>query len=201
MRNTTQELQRMTTLVMTDMLQMHNRTTTTLTGAAIHRFLLGKGFNLVRSAISRMKLDIEDRLRGDIVDSYQKFKSYFQLMTGKNPGSVWRLDKKDDDLTFKRACFITNLGIHVMQMCKGLIGFDGAHLKGEMNKRGVFLVATTKDYNNHVVPFALGLVSTENYENWRWFMDIVKFATGLENLQLCQIARRVSYRLCPKCSH
>ncbi|ETL98399.1 hypothetical protein L917_04516 [Phytophthora nicotianae] len=83
MRNTTQELQQMMTWVMTELLPMHNRTTDTLTGAVISKFLLGKGFTLGRSAISRMKLDIEDHLRGDITESYQKLQAYFVLMEEK----------------------------------------------------------------------------------------------------------------------
>lgn len=65
-------------------------------------------------------------------------------------------------------------------MCKQLIGFDGAHLNGEMNKRGICLVATIKAFNNHVFPFALGLVPVEKYENWHWYTTCVMFATDLE---------------------
>ncbi|ETI51781.1 hypothetical protein L914_04777 [Phytophthora nicotianae] len=117
-------------------------------GSAIPEFLISKGRKLGKTGISRMKMDIDGRLRGDLVESYQKLESYFKKMTEKNPGSVWKFDREANNLTFRRSFFVPNVGIHIANMCKILTGFDGAHLKGEMNKRGVFLVATTKDYIN-----------------------------------------------------
>lgn len=38
-------------------------------------------------------------------------------------------------------------------------------MKGEMNKSGIFVVATGKDYNNHIVPLALALVPVEDYQH------------------------------------
>ncbi|RAW23671.1 hypothetical protein PC110_g19901 [Phytophthora cactorum] len=181
-RNTTQEVEKLTALVESEMLPAHNSSTVSLTGKAIQTFLRSKGADVSRSRVSRMKLEIDNRLQGDLVESYQKLQSYLELMAGKNPGSVWRLDKARDGMAFERACFIPNVGIHIVKMSKQLIGFDGAHLKGDMNKRGIVLVATAKDYNNHVVPFAFGLVRVEDYDNWCWFMTCVKFATGLTHL-------------------
>ncbi|OWZ07243.1 hypothetical protein PHMEG_00020386 [Phytophthora megakarya] len=165
---------------MREMLPTHARSTDSLDGKAIREFLKSHGYDVQSSAISRMKIDIDDRLRGDVVESYQKLQAYFKVMTIKNPDSMWRIDRESDNATFQRACFIPNVGIHISKMCKSRIGFDGTHLKGEMNKRGVYLVATTKDFNNHVIPFALALVPVENYENWHWFLTCVKLATGME---------------------
>lgn len=185
LRNTTQDVQSLTTLIVTDLLPLHGHSTANLSGATIGAFFKSRGFDVCRSAISRMKADIDERLRGDIVESYQKLEAYFQLMTEKNADSVWKIERESNNATFRRACFIPNLGIHIAKCAKRLVGFDGAHLKGlEMNKRGVFLVATTKDFNNHVTPFALALVSMENYENWQWFMNCVKSATGLEKFTI-----------------
>jgi hypothetical protein len=71
---------------------------------------------------------------------------------------------------FKRACFFPSSCIQATKHCKPIFGLDGTHLKGEMHKRGVYLVATTKDYNNHIV-VGIALVSVENYDNWRWFLS------------------------------
>jgi hypothetical protein len=59
-----------------------------------------------------------------------------------------------------------------------MLGFDGAHLKGEMNGYGVYLVATSKDYQKQVTPWAFALVPVENYDNWKWFLSIVQGAMG-----------------------
>ncbi|KAG6595821.1 uncharacterized protein IUM83_18218 [Phytophthora cinnamomi] len=62
----------------------------------------------------------------------------------------------------------------------GAEGFwkDGAHLNGEMNDYIVYLVATAKDYNVHILPFAFSLVPTEDYENWMWLLTVVIEALG-----------------------
>lgn len=56
LRNTALDLHQFTTLVMTEMSPMHNQSVSTLTGAAIHEFLLSKGSDVGRSPSSRMKL-------------------------------------------------------------------------------------------------------------------------------------------------
>lgn len=63
---------------MTEMLPIYDRTTATLTGSAIQEFLTSKGHILGKTGISRMKMDTDDRLRGDLVESYQKLESYFE---------------------------------------------------------------------------------------------------------------------------
>ncbi|OWZ19018.1 hypothetical protein PHMEG_0006789 [Phytophthora megakarya] len=47
-----------------------------------------------------------------------------------------------------------------------------------MKNYGVFLVATAKDFNNHILPFAFSLVPVENYEHWIWFSNVIKEALG-----------------------
>ncbi|ETM98369.1 hypothetical protein PPTG_19585 [Phytophthora nicotianae INRA-310] len=61
--NTTQDIQHLTTLVMRDLLPMHARSTTSLDGRSIREFLKSRRFTISSSAISRMKMDIDDRLR------------------------------------------------------------------------------------------------------------------------------------------
>lgn len=98
----------------------------------------------------------------------------------RNPGSVWRFDKARDGVTFKRACFIPHVGIYIANISKRLIRFDGDHLTGEMNKRGIFLVATCKDFNNPRRPVRTRSGACRRLWNWRWFMACIKTATDLE---------------------
>ncbi|GMF24662.1 unnamed protein product [Phytophthora fragariaefolia] len=63
-------------------------------------------------------------------------------------------------------------------MSRRMFGFDGAHLKAEMNSYGVFLVATCKDYNKQVTLFTLAPVLVENEGHWTWFGALVKKALG-----------------------
>lgn len=59
-----------------------------------------------------------------------------------------------------------------------MYGFDGTHIKGEMNSYGVFLFATSKDYSKQVTQFSLALVPKENQDHWTWFLSGVKTALG-----------------------
>jgi hypothetical protein len=172
-RNTTLKESRMVTLVITEMLPTHDMDTSSLTGKNFGEFLKVKGFDLIRSSISRIKLAVDDKIRGDRVESYQKLESYLATMAEKNPGSVYRFEKAADGVTFYRACVIPSIGIHVARCSKRLFGFDGAHLKGEMHRHGIYLVATAKDHNNYIFPFGFALVPTENYDNWLWFVNVV----------------------------
>ncbi|GMF40100.1 unnamed protein product [Phytophthora fragariaefolia] len=94
-------------------------------------------------------------------------------MSVKNPGSIWALETYSDG-AFMRAILIPNVGIHIVKNTRRLFGFDGAHLKGEMNQYGVFLVATAKDFDKSIVPFTFSIVPKENYDHWCWFLRHVK---------------------------
>ncbi|KAE9016341.1 hypothetical protein PR003_g15930 [Phytophthora rubi] len=159
------------------MLPLYEGKTEKITGAAISDFFVSKGFTVGASAISRIKRVLDEANSIERRVSYHKLESYLKLMAEKKPGSVWKFEKEGDG-TFKRACFIPNIGIRVARMARRLFGVDGAHVKGEMNNYGVVLVATAKDYNNHILPFAFSLVPTENNENCCWFLRLVHDALG-----------------------
>lgn len=178
MRNTTQDMKAIESMVELEMVPAHAGSVLSMTAKTLGAFLKSKGIVISASAISRLKQSIDDKLHGDRAESYQKLEAYLALMADKNPSSVWRFEREADGSTFKRAFFFPNIGIHVSRMAKRLFGFDGAHLKGEMHQRGVFLVATTKDYNNHIIPVALALVPVEDYKNWHWFLELVKEGLG-----------------------
>jgi hypothetical protein len=164
-RNTTQLEKRLVTMLTHEMLPAHDGSTGTFTGKAVASFLKGKGIDVSSSSISRIKCAIDDYIHGDRVESYQKLESYLVLVADKNPGSIWSLEKLADGVTFRRACVIPSVGIHVAHNSKLLFGFDGAHLKGEMNRHGVYLLATAKDYNKRTFPFGFPLVPVENYDD------------------------------------
>ncbi|POM76066.1 LOW QUALITY PROTEIN: Hypothetical protein PHPALM_6739 [Phytophthora palmivora] len=172
-RNTTQNLKNTIDLVETKMLPLYQGKTDKMVEMAISEFLVGEGIEVSTSAISRIKRGIDDDNAVERLENYQKLESYLKLR--KKPGSIWRFDKEVDG-TFKRACFLPSIGIRVAHKARHLYGLDGAHLKGEMNNYGVFLVAMAKDYNNHILPFAFSLVPVQNYDHWVWFLNIVKEA-------------------------
>ena len=52
-----------------------------------------------------------------------------------------------------------------------LIRLDGCFLKGEFG--GQLLTAVGKDGNNQMFPIAYGIVESENYSSWKWFVDLL----------------------------
>jgi hypothetical protein len=180
LRNTAQELDKLTTIVGEEMLSAHHCSTASMSGKAVQSLLKDKGVDVSLSTVSRIKAAIDRELKGDVRMSYQKLVAYLQLVAGKNTGSSWKFERAPDCSTFFRACFVPIAGVHAALMARRLIGFDGVHLKGDMHQLGVFLVATAKDFDNHIVPFALALVPVENYDSWCWFMAVVKGASRLD---------------------
>jgi hypothetical protein len=174
-RNTTRSVKELTHLIETEMLPVYEGNTDRMTGSAIAEFLVGKGVKVSASSISRIKQAINESNYVERLFSYRKLESYLKLMAKTKPGSIWRFEKEDNG-TFKRACFLPTIGIHAALNARRLYGLDGAHLKGEMNNYGVFLVATAKDFNNHILPFAFSLVLVENYDHWVWFLRVIREA-------------------------
>ncbi|GMF22384.1 unnamed protein product [Phytophthora lilii] len=70
MRNTTQQIVQLTALVETEMLPEHNNFTASMSGTVVRKFLKSKGADVSGSAISRMKQRIDEKLHGDLTESY-----------------------------------------------------------------------------------------------------------------------------------
>ncbi|ETP31310.1 hypothetical protein F442_19818 [Phytophthora nicotianae P10297] len=95
-RNTTQDLATLTHLIEAEMLPRYAGKTDKMTGAAISRFLVGKGKNIGPSVISRIESSIDERLGGDMTDSYPMLESYVGLVAEKNPGSIMKFEKSEN---------------------------------------------------------------------------------------------------------
>ncbi|ETM99479.1 hypothetical protein PPTG_18734 [Phytophthora nicotianae INRA-310] len=81
--NTTQQVDEMIRLVRSEMLNKYEGKTDRMTGAAIAKFLLGKGISTGRSSISRIKLTLDELNHGDRLTNYQNLESYLKLMAEK----------------------------------------------------------------------------------------------------------------------
>jgi hypothetical protein len=66
----------MVTLVITEMLLTHDMDTSSLTRKNLGGFLKVKWFDLSRISLSRIEVAVDDKTRGDRVESYQKLESY-----------------------------------------------------------------------------------------------------------------------------
>ncbi|XP_028785917.1 uncharacterized protein LOC114741821 [Neltuma alba] len=53
-----------------------------------------------------------------------------------------------------------------------ILYIDGTHLSGPY--RGTLLSASAYDANNELLPFAYAIVNGETYEEWAWFLNMIK---------------------------
>ncbi|KAG2759775.1 hypothetical protein PC129_g11669 [Phytophthora cactorum] len=110
-----------------------------------------------------------------MMESYPKLESYLALAAKSDSSSYYGFEKIESGV-FLRACYFPGACLLDKRHCKHVIGLDGTHLKGDMNKRGVYWLAASKDYNNRILVFGLALVENEDTLNWRWFLEHMKAA-------------------------
>ncbi|KAE9128648.1 hypothetical protein PF010_g4432 [Phytophthora fragariae] len=158
-----------------EMLPSYSGTWASVTGRSITDFLMAKGMHTNRTTASKIKRDLLESLRDDVIESYQKLEGYLAMVSDAKTPTAFGFQKHGIGL-FSRACVILGACLQAMQHCKHVIGLDGTHLKGDMNKRGVFLLATTKDLEGHLLVFGIALVAQEDYSDWSWFLGNLKAA-------------------------
>ncbi|KAL7694687.1 putative Zinc finger, SWIM-type, MULE transposase domain-containing protein [Plasmopara halstedii] len=142
---------------------------------------------------SRIKRQLQDSRLTQVRTSFQKLRGYLSTVAEKNPGSLFRVDTRDDG-AFTRALFIPNATLNSVKSCRKILSLDhiiprietpsesiiGNLEDGDIDDVicGVYLKAATKDFNDDVITFALALVTEENQTNWEWFL------TALQNTQV-----------------
>ncbi|KAJ0410431.1 hypothetical protein P43SY_002763 [Pythium insidiosum] len=159
-----------------------------LDGKMIKRILLSRGHTINHMMASRIKRQIQVTGIKSIRTSFQKLRSYLELIVTKNPGTQFQFDV-DERGVFKRAMVLPNTTMHALRHCQKVVALDhvrpmlwrDAEGKAPMTAdmmddehddavSGVYLYAATKDHNDQVVVFALALVNAETQENWMWFL-------------------------------
>ena len=70
--------------------------------------------------------------------------------------------------------------------CRLVLAIDSCHLSGPY--KGGLLSAIAYDADDGMFPLALGVVGSENYEDWYWFLEKLKgILDGQEVIILYQI--------------
>ena len=111
-----------------------------------------------------------EQIHGKDVDGYQEVYKLCEDIKKYNPGSI--ADVEVDPFTDRfvrlfisfRACMDG-----FRQACRPIIYIDGAFLKHKY--KGTLLAASTKDANNELFVIAFAIASSENDENWDWFVQ------------------------------
>lgn len=95
------------------------------------------------------------------------------MIKGINPGSVAFCTWKALPLQFK-SIFVSFAAQFkgLISGCRGLVGVDGCHLKG--NYGGICLSAVSLAGNNEIFPVAIAVVDSENKTSWSWFFHHLK---------------------------
>lgn len=56
--------------------------------------------------------------------------------------------------------------------CRPIISIDETHLRGSY--KGVLLIASSWDANNHIFPIAFAIVDEESSASYNWFMRLLR---------------------------
>lgn len=159
-----------------------------LDGKLIRRILLGQGHAINHMMASRIKRHMQEERLSRIRTSFQKLGSYLQNVADKNPGSHYEMETTEEG-KFKRALFIAKAALDTVPFCRKIVSLDHiTHIEevleiplGKLDDDenddamcGVYLKASTKDFNDDVVTFALALVAREDQESWEWFLHALQ---------------------------
>ena len=64
--------------------------------------------------------------------------------------------------------------------CRPIIVIDLSHMSGPYD--GTLFSATTNDVNDNMFPLTFGVMRSENYDDWFWFLQNVKKVVGDKNV-------------------
>ena len=93
-----------------------------------------------------------------------------------NPGSAVELTHSSDG-HFEQlfiAHEVSLLGF--LRRCRPVITIDSSHMSGSYG--GAIFLATSYDANDNMFPIAYGVMSSDNYEDWNWFLQNLKNLIG-----------------------
>ncbi|KAL6314438.1 hypothetical protein AAG906_025923 [Vitis piasezkii] len=134
----------------------------------------------------------KERIYGLPENSYMLLPWLCQRLVDINPGTIAEYSTQDGH--FWQLFIAHSFSIQGFLMgCRPVIAIDSTHLSGPY--RGSLFSAIAYDADDGMFPIAFGVVSSENYEDWLWFLQKLKgilqdkevcFSTfGVENHAYC----------------
>ncbi|XP_016439917.1 uncharacterized protein LOC107765746 [Nicotiana tabacum] len=140
--------------------------------------------NISESKCNRAKKLILEKLKGSVLDKYNKLVAYANELTLNNPGSdvIINLSKYAFEKGKRR---FLRMYICFQAMKSGsksglrpFIGFDEIFLKGK--SKGQLLVAVGQDSANHFYSFAWAIVDKETKLTWKVFLGQLQNSLDLK---------------------
>ncbi|KAI5668395.1 hypothetical protein M9H77_18248 [Catharanthus roseus] len=111
-----------------------------------------------------------ERVFGSWDTTFTILPKYLQVVQDINPGTVYKFlhhrTSSPPNYVFKFVFWCFSPCIDGFPYCRPMISVDGAHLRGPY--KGVLLIASTWDANNHLFPLAFAIVDKESSESWNW---------------------------------
>ena len=81
--------------------------------------------------------------------------------------------------------------------CRSILAINSCHLSGSY--KGALLFAITYDVDDGMFLLAIGVVSSENYEDWYWFLKKLKGVLDGKEVIICHIYIRGYCVVFPSC--
>nr|KAJ0209995.1 hypothetical protein LSAT_V11C400161160 [Lactuca sativa] len=129
----------------------------------------------------RTKKYAPNLVEGSLVEHYGKLWSNGHEILRTNPGSTVKLDVEDgpDGKKYfsKFYCCFQGFKQGWIEGCRRIIGLDGCFLKGVC--KGELLCAIGRDANDKIYPIAWAVVSLEDKQNWKWFLELLIYDLDL----------------------
>ena len=93
-----------------------------------------------------------------------------------NLGTIVEL-KSSSDGNYQHLFIAHSISIQGFSMgCRPIISIDPSHISGPYG--GALILASAYDGNDSMFPLAFGIVESENYEDWLWFLQNMKKMVG-----------------------
>ncbi|KAL6323592.1 hypothetical protein AAG906_039183 [Vitis piasezkii] len=139
-------------------------------------FVRQHGIQLTYLQAWQMKEKAKERIYGQPKNYYKLLPWMCERMLATNPGSSVELSYSNDD-HFEKLFVAHSISIEgFVRGCRPIIAIDSAHMSGPYG--GALFSATSYDANDSMFPLAFGVMSSENYEDWLWFLEKLKIVVG-----------------------
>ncbi|XP_025624867.1 uncharacterized protein [Arachis hypogaea] len=133
--------------------------------------------DLNKSSLTRALGDARHIVYGDAAAQYNMVRDYGLTLLKSNSGSTIKIGvipqpNPDEAPIFEKMyIYLDRCKRGFKAGCRPLIGLDGAFLKTRLG--GQILSAIGQDANNQIYVIAYAIVSVENKENWKWFLELL----------------------------
>ncbi|KAL3699742.1 hypothetical protein R1sor_017764 [Riccia sorocarpa] len=138
----------------------------------------------------RMRSICQDIISGCEQQSFSQIPSLCARISEVDPSAVVDWYRFDGTCVFMRAFVCPSACRNVLRYCQKIVALDACFTKNKKYPTQLF-IASTVDGNSQVLPLAYAVAPTENYENWKWFIqNLMASMEGLESPNLIIVSNR-----------